>query len=1265
MVKILIGNLTSRILGYLEEDVNSIIDKQLSYSPPGARFSKAFKDNKWDGVIRLYKKSYGQYFNTGLMSIVEEILKENKVEYCKVDERVKPEINLPDLTFTPFEDYEERDYQQFTLDRAYKKTRGILKVATGGGKCLGKGTPILMFDGSQKFVEDIVYGDLLMGPDSNPRKVLSTNTGFGPLYFVEQKNGDDYVCNDAHILCLERTSCPSRGWVDGKLVEVTAEEFYNSSKWFKHTHKGYKVGVQFPARDIKIEPYMLGLWLGDGCSRNPNITTGDEEIKDYIYEYSKRNNLMVTINEEKGNCTTYKMVTARGLNSPLRTNLQQYGLINNKHIPDDYKFNERNVRLSLLAGLIDSDGNLKRKGSLEFCSVKLRLANDVCWLARSLGYRASCNKKTTSIKSIGYKGIAYRVAISGAITDIPLLLERKCKGDQTKYKALRYGIKIKPIGNGEYFGFEIDGDRKFLLGDFTVTHNTLILSELISRIKTAPCMFYVLTKDLMEQAYDSLSLTLNEPIGRIGGGKYDMQKINICTVQTAVRAVNLRNKKFKISDYQFDEEDVWDKKDIEDEDKLENLKNLLRATKVVFFDECITGDSIVETERGKVRIEEIKKEKCRYVLTHDGNNVMYQKIMNFWDKGYKDILKITLNNGEHIRCTTDHAILTNSGWKKAGEIKTTDQVLFVNAGAESGSNWTNTNELENMSWDIRLKKDPLTNGTRYMSNTLETLHCANADAMEELDRVLTVWKHLLNLEEPKDIQNTLMDTINNLILYCIISSPPRMKYRLFAEHVWETLRSFPHTQDPKIIDYAEGMGYVRKNGPIIKNSFCLDSGLRQKKSSITAMEKNQLFIVQDVCRFYQQLLQSCMMNETKSQMKSFWTNLGRLDSPGGSATMDLILADVYRYILKGGMNTKILSSQNGSKKMDLNVSFKKQKKMDTSCIISDLTQTLVLKFMNTSKSMSPDLCNISWKTIKSVKKEKTQNKVYDIEVENTHCFFANGILVHNCHHASAKTCQDVMSASPNAFWRYGCSATPYREDGAEIVLQSLFGRKIVDISASYLIENGFLATPHIIFDPIEDNCKLNSYQQIYKECVSGNDEFNTRVVNIAEYLIEKGLSVLILVSQYNQGDYIKALLKSPTNFVTGRMNKTLRQRSLDELREGVKRCIIGTTLFDEGIDVPRLDAVLMAGGGASATRVYQRIGRTLRLKDGKDRALAIYFHHDARYLDKHARKAKKIMKEEPAFIIKQSKGGDFIFDDIDEVYGFKSDRKNLFQSMSE
>jgi hypothetical protein len=168
--------------------------------------------------------------------------------------------------------------------------------------------------------------------------------------------------------------------------------------------------------------------------------------------------------------------------------------------------------------------------------------------------------------------------------------------------------------------------------------------------------------------------------------------------------------------------------------------------------------------------------------------------------------------------------------------------------------------------------------------------------------------------------------------------------------------------------------------------------------------------------------------------------------------------------------------------------------------------------------------NTTWERVFDID-DNGEQLVYDIEVEDTHCFFANGFLVHNCHHASAKTCQDVMAASPNAFWRYGCSATPYREDGAEIVLQSLFGRKIVDISSSYLINNGFLAIPHIIFDPIEDNCKLNSYQQIYKECVSGNDEFNTRVVNIAEYLIEKGLSVLFINFGEKEQDYCMPLVK--------------------------------------------------------------------------------------------------------------------------------------------
>lgn len=516
MVKLIIGNYTSRILGYLPEDVHDEIDQSLSYSPPNARHSKAFKDKRWDGVIRLYKKSYGQFFNTGLISIVQNILNKNQIPFSRVDERFRPKQNLPHLTFTPFDGYEERDYQQFTIDRAYKRTRGMLKIATGGGK-------------------------------------------------------------------------------------------------------------------------------------------------------------------------------------------------------------------------------------------------------------------------------------------------------------------------------------------------TMIVAELIGKIKTAPFMFYVLTKDLMEQAYETLSLTLNEPIGRLGGGKWDIQNINVCTIQTAIRAVNLKNKKFKISDYKFDDEDIWDKKDIEDEDKLQHLKNLLKATKGIYMDES--------------------------------------------------------------------------------------------------------------------------------------------------------------------------------------------------------------------------------------------------------------------------------------------------------------------------------------------------------------------------------------------------------------------------HHASSKTCIDVIGASPNAYWRYGGSATPYREDGAEIVLQSLFGKKIVDISASYLIDNGFLLEPYIFFEPIEDNCIYNSYPKIYSECISKNPDFNTHVSDTANFLVDNGLITLILVQHIHHGQTLQKLIPG-SRFVAGNLSTKKRKEAIQDLRDRKYSCMIATSLADEGLDIPTLDAVLLAGGGASATRVHQRIGRTLRIdrksKNPRNRSLVIYYKHNAKYLSKHASKALKIMKEEPRFKIIKSKGENFILKEISEAMDLNNHPQTIF-----
>tara|TARA_R110000824_G_scaffold8450_2_gene38456 strand:+ start:13643 stop:16327 length:2685 start_codon:yes stop_codon:yes gene_type:complete len=892
MIKIAIGNQETRILGNLPEVVHRDLDKALSYKLANARFMKSKKNPAWDGTIRLYKKNRGQSFYTGLISIACEVLDKHELKYQRFDQRKRPNQNIPDLTFSARPGYEERDYQKFTIDRSFDRTRGILKAATGSGKCLGEGTPIMMFDGSIKNVEEVNVGDRLMGPDSTPRTVLSTTTGIGPLYEVSQKNGDNYICNDAHILCLERTTCPSRGWNEKKNIEITADEFHASSKWFKHTHKGYKVGVTFPKQKTLIDPYFLGLWLGDGDSSGANITTNDNIISNYLKEFAAKNKLEINMNDSNGErCPTYRIIqksntkkkcSQKGCNkkhhcgsmcknhyqqkvyrgfrvggkikNPLLDNLRALKLIKNKHIPDIYKYNCRKSRLQLLAGLIDADGSSDKIGSMEITSIRKSLAEDICWLARSLGFRASLNTKKTSIKKIDYIGKAYRVLISGSVSEIPIKLKYKCLGDKTKYSALRYGIKLSPIGKGTYFGFEIDGDRKFLLGDFTVTHNTQMVTEIIGKIKTAPFMFYVLTQDLMDQAHDTLSSSLNIPIGKIGAGEFDVQDINVCTIQTAVQCINKNNKAFKISDYQFDDEDEWDKDQIISEDKLEHMTNLLRSVKGLYFDEA--------------------------------------------------------------------------------------------------------------------------------------------------------------------------------------------------------------------------------------------------------------------------------------------------------------------------------------------------------------------------------------------------------------------------HHASAKTVTDVILSSPNAFWRYGGSATPYREDGAEMMIQALFGKKIVDINASYLIDRDFLLEPYILFEPIEHETKFKAYKTIYRDCISANDRFNSHVADQANHLVANEMSTLVLVKEFAQGDYINSKVPN-AQFVTSRMSKKNRRQAIQDLRDRKYLCMIATSLADEGLDVPTLDAALLAGGGASENRFHQRVGRTLRIDKGspyqRDKSLVIYYDHKVRHLEKHAKKARKIAKTEPRFNVVESAGPNAIIGEMNEIMGLEhSKEKTIF-----
>lgn len=351
-------------------------------------------------------------------------------------------------------------------------------VSRQAGKCFARGTAVRMWDGTVKNVEDISVGDELLGDDSNKRTVLSTHSGTDKLYRVVPKlsHGEEYVVNSRHTMVF-RTSYKS------EIVEIPIEEYIKLSNYQKNENlKCFKAPVEWPYSKTPVEPYFLGIWLGDGKSRGQDITSADNEIVEYIHEYANRLGLSVSkYCYDDSDCADYSIVGERWKPNPLRDSLKPLFL--NKHIPKEYMRNSRFARLELLAGIIDSDGHKPTAAGKEnTCEIVLKdyiLAKDVLDLARSLGFRASINSKNAKIKKYEFECEVYRISIYGDLSCIPTkILRKKWSTENTvKNDPLSYGISIEDAGIGEYFGFEVDGNKRFLLEDFTVVHNSEMVAQ--------------------------------------------------------------------------------------------------------------------------------------------------------------------------------------------------------------------------------------------------------------------------------------------------------------------------------------------------------------------------------------------------------------------------------------------------------------------------------------------------------------------------------------------------------------------------------------------------------------------------------------------------------------------------------------------------------------------------------------------------------------------------------------------------------------------
>ena len=359
-------------------------------------------------------------------------------------------------------------------------------------ECFSPDTLVLMANGKRTKIKDIKIGDEVMGPDGNPRKVLATHSGIDNMYRLKVlTGGKDQIVNSRHKIYYKQKDYYKH--LDTTNID-TAPNLIN--KWNKTS---YLQNVSYLQRvsdvgniwnsEVLLDPYIMGLWLGDGYSNSASFVSADKEVIDAIQDWADNNGMYLTIKNTRSRAFELLLTMKNNRQEKTRKHknlllevLRYYNLLGNKHIPEDYIYTSKENRLQLLAGLLDTDGNLSKRDNYYIfsqCEDRKHIVEDAAFIARSLGFKCTVKRyEGAKHKYIGNKQTisicqpTWVLNILDGNDIIPCRIKRKQTNiKKSKGNPLQSNFSILYEGIGEYCGITIDGDNLFLLDDFTIVHN--------------------------------------------------------------------------------------------------------------------------------------------------------------------------------------------------------------------------------------------------------------------------------------------------------------------------------------------------------------------------------------------------------------------------------------------------------------------------------------------------------------------------------------------------------------------------------------------------------------------------------------------------------------------------------------------------------------------------------------------------------------------------------------------------------------------------
>jgi phosphate starvation-inducible protein PhoH and related proteins len=376
--------------------------------------------------------------------------------------------------------------------------RGVIEVAPLAfmrGRAQPLSTPVLTPSGFRP-IGSLRVGDLVVGSRGRPTPVLAVYPqGRKEVFRLRAQDGASTLCCAEHLWRVLTPDDRRRG-KSGRIVE-TREMIGRLRAAHRHRFELplLEAPVEFPPRPVPMDPYALGLLLGDGClttSTTPSFTTADPELAAALTEALDDVEL-----QHKGS-VEYVLRHAGGhrggviVANPVTVELRKLGLAGTrsttKFVPEMYLYNASAVRLAVLQGLLDSDGGpvvqRGRTWRIQYSTCSERLRDDVMFLVRSLGGVVYWRKRLAAGRPPGRAGrrpvrhrsdaFAMDIRLPSGIEPFRLERKRARYGDHGAGRPMRFVQAIEPAGEAETVCIQVAApDSLYVTEDFLVTHNTL------------------------------------------------------------------------------------------------------------------------------------------------------------------------------------------------------------------------------------------------------------------------------------------------------------------------------------------------------------------------------------------------------------------------------------------------------------------------------------------------------------------------------------------------------------------------------------------------------------------------------------------------------------------------------------------------------------------------------------------------------------------------------------------------------------------------